>query len=117
MNPETNPTTELNYTRPAAHVHQTQEGYSVALEIPGCKKEDVDISVEDGKLRITALRKKPEHLGTLVYSETPSAGYRRLFDLDPSIDVEKIVAETTNGVLTVTLPKAEACKARKIAVS
>jgi len=55
--------------------------------------------------------------GTLIHRESRPENYRRTFELDPSIDADKINAKIDQGVVTLTLPKAEHVKPRKIAVS
>jgi HSP20 family protein len=55
--------------------------------------------------------------GDLVYGESRPLDYRRVFELDPSIDAARITAKVEQGVLTLTLPKAESVKPRKIAVT
>ena len=55
--------------------------------------------------------------GTLLHRESRPHNYRRTFEIDPSIDVEKISARIIQGVVTLTLPKAEEVKPRKITVS
>jgi HSP20 family protein len=52
-----------------------------------------------------------------VYRETRGFDYRRAFEIDPSIDTAKITAKIDQGVLTLTLPKAESVKPRKITVT
>ncbi len=59
----------------------------------------------------------PTVLGTLIHRESRRKNFRRAFELDPSIDAGKISARIEQGVLTLTLPKAEQVKPRKIAVS
>jgi HSP20 family protein len=55
--------------------------------------------------------------GTLIHRESRTEDFRRVFELDPSIDTSKISARIDQGFLTLTLPKAEQVKPRKIAVS
>ena len=55
--------------------------------------------------------------GTLLHRESRRDNFRRAFELDPSIDASNISAKIENGVVTLTLPKAEQVKPRKIAVS
>lgn len=85
--------------------------------MPGVAKEGVEVSVEDGKLTLVGHRAAGEAPGRVVYTETEGASYRRVFDLDPSIDPEKIAATIEQGLLSVRLHKAEAAKPRKIQVS
>ena len=59
----------------------------------------------------------PAVQGTIVHRESRRENFRRAFELDPSIDTGKISAKIEQGVVTLTLPKAEQVKPRKIAVS
>ena len=71
------------------------------------------------KHELTVLRRRslPEVEGTLIHRELRQENYRRTFELDPSIDTDKISAKIDQGVVTLTLPKAEHIKPRKITVS
>ena len=61
---------------------------------------------------------KPEvNSADLIYRESKPVGFRRVFELDPAIDTGKISAKIENGLLTLSLPKAEAVKPRRITVS
>ncbi len=105
------------FITPAASVNETSEGYTVELEMPGVNKEGLEISVENGELSITGRKNITVPEGTLVHRESKPNHYRRLFEIDPSIDSAKISARISQGVVTLTLPKAEEVKPRKIVVS
>jgi HSP20 family protein len=68
-------------------------------------------------LTITGRRSLPTIDGSLLHHESRRENFRRMFEIDPSIDVNKINARIEQGLLTVTLPKAEHVKPRKITVS
>lgn len=85
--------------------------------MPGVGKDGVEITVEDGQLRLVGRRKEETIPGRAVYRERSSAEYRRVFDLDPSIDTSKVSAHIEQGLLTVRLLKSEALKPRRITVS
>lgn len=85
--------------------------------MPGVGKEGVDITAGDGKLVIVGHRSAGETPGKAVYRERSVHGYRRVFDLDPSIDTGSIEAHAEQGLLSVRLKKSESAKPRKIAVS
>ena len=67
-------------------------------------------------MTIIGRRSSPTVDGTLMHRESRSEDFRRAFELDPSIDTDKISAKIDHGVVTMTLPKAEQVKPRKIAV-
>ena len=105
------------FITPAASVMETADGYTLELEMPGVNKDGLEISVENNELSIVGRRTVPTIEGTLVHRESRSHNYRRLFEIDPSIASGKIVARMNQGVVTLTLPKAEEVKPRKITVS
>jgi HSP20 family protein len=107
----------VRFVTPRVDLHQDGEGFTLEVEMPGVAKEGVEVSVEDGKLTLVGHRAAGEAPGRVVYTETEGASYRRVFDLDPSIDPEKIAATIEQGLLSVRLHKAEAAKPRKIQVS
>ncbi|HTD13850.1 MAG TPA: Hsp20/alpha crystallin family protein, partial [Chthoniobacterales bacterium] len=80
----------------------------------GVDKTGVDITVEDGNLVLVGHRLPLNVSGDPIYVERRPVDYRRVYELDPSIDTDKITARVENGILTVTLPKAERVKPRKI---
>ena len=87
------------------------------LEMPGVNKEGLEISIEKNELSIVGRRSNPTIDGTRVHRESRPHDYRRTFEIDPSIDNGNIVAKMNQGVVTLTLPKAEEVKPRKIKVS
>ena len=104
------------FTMPAASVREEGDNYSLEVEMPGVNKEGLDISIESNELTITGRRSLPQIDGTCLHRESRSENFRRSFELDPSIDTGKIAAKIEQGVLTLTLPKAEQVKPRKITV-
>ena len=108
---------QVTYVAPPSDITQDADGYTLHVEIPGVSKNGVELSFDDGKLTVVALRDNVERAGKIIYSDLPGAGYRRSFDLDPSIDTANISASVEQGVLTIRLQKAESSKPRKIEVS
>ena len=93
------------------------DGYTLEIEMPGVPKEGLDISVENNELTIVGRRSLSNIEGTLIHHESRLENFRRTFELDPSIDADKISATIEQGLVTLTLPKAEHVKPRKITVS
>ena len=105
------------FVTPPASVTEIADGYMLEIEMPGVKKDGLDISVENNELTIVGRRSLPTVEGTLVHRESRLENFRRLFELDPSIDGDKISAKIDQGLVRLTLPTAEHVKPRKITVS
>jgi HSP20 family protein len=105
------------FIAPVATVTENGDGYTLQVEMPGVNKEGLEMWVENNELTIIGRRSLPAVQGTLVHRESRRENFRRTFELDPSIDSAKISASMEQGVVTLTLPKAEQVKPRKITVS
>jgi len=104
------------FIAPPASVTDSAEGYTLEIEMPGVKKDGLDISFENNELTIIGRRSLPAVEGTLIHRESRPENFRRTFELDPSIDANKIGAKIDQGLVTLTLPKAEHVKPRKVTV-
>ena len=103
---------------PATDIYETDQALTVVMEMPGVEKANVDIHVEHDVLNVVGHIdfSKYEKLQP-VYTEYNIGHYRRSFSLSPNhVDQEKIQAEMKDGVLTLTLPKAERAKARRVTI-
>ena len=105
------------FITPPASVREIGDGYTLEIEMPGVKKDGLEISVENNELTIIGRRTLPVVEGTLIHRESRAENFRRMFEIDPSIDANKISARIDQGLVTLTLPKAEHVKPRKITVS
>ena len=105
------------FTAPPATVLENADGYTLEVEMPGVSKETLEMWVENNELTIVGRRSMPTVEGTLLHRESRTENFRRTFELDPSIDAEKISAKIEQGVVSLTLPKAEQVKPRKITVA
>ena len=103
---------------PRADIFETKDGIDVLVDMPGVSAETVDITLEKNVLTINGYVEPygPEGY-TLAWAEYRDGDYQRRFTLSDEIDREKIEANIRDGVLRLHLPKAEAAKTRKIAVS
>jgi HSP20 family protein len=103
---------------PATDVSEGSNGIRITVELPGLKAEDVKLTLEHNTLTISGEKKAAaEEKSERVYRYERSYGaFERVFRLPDSIDSERVSAGFENGVLTVTLPKAERAKSREIAV-
>jgi HSP20 family protein len=109
---------ERQYVRPAVNIFETADGYVLEAEMPGVNKDGLTVNLEGNLLTLEGRRSAQEIPGAdQLYRETREADFRRSFELDPAIDSAKISAKLEQGLLTLTLPKAEAVKPRKITVA
>ena len=104
---------------PALDIHADKDRYFVSLEVPGVKKEDIQISLHEGVLTVSGERKdEREHKeGDTFRSERYFGKFERSVKLLTAIDQTKITASYENGILTIALPKAEEAKPKQISVT
>ncbi|MBA3963731.1 MAG: Hsp20/alpha crystallin family protein [Chthoniobacterales bacterium] len=108
----------LNGWTPALDVYQNADNVVAVVELPGMRKEEIEISLHDGTLTIAGERKSTsDEREKTERIERFTGKFRRSVTLPTRIDAAKIAASYKDGVLTVTLPKAEEAKPKKIEVS
>jgi len=102
---------------PIADIYETNDALTVILEMPGVEKNNVDVRVEDDVLRVTGQLDLSKYKGLApLYTEYNIGNYARNFRLSNKIDQNKIAAELRDGVLWLTLSKAEEAKPRTIEI-
>jgi HSP20 family protein len=103
---------------PALNVWERENELCVEAELPGLKSEDVDVSVVGQQLVIKGRRANFEpEAGVAFHRRERAAGdFARNIDLPVDVDANRVEAKLADGVLLITLPKAEAAKPRKIQV-
>lgn len=103
---------------PAMNVWVNEDGAIVTTELPGVNPEELDISVVDDTLTLSGTRKADELEEGATYHrrERGCGSFTRSFQLPFKVDPQKVEAVASNGVLTITLPRAEEDKPKKIAV-
>ncbi len=104
------------YLLPDVNIFETKDGYVLEAEMPGVSKEGLEITLEGNEMTIVGHRQTEVQPGELLFRERRLADYRRVFELDPAVDTTKVSAKMEQGVLTLTLPKSEQVKPRKIKV-
>ncbi|MGH7953920.1 MAG: Hsp20/alpha crystallin family protein [Limisphaerales bacterium] len=104
---------------PALDVHEEKDNFIVQAELPGLKREDIDVSLHDGVLTISGERKmEKKHEDAEIYRTERFYGkFQRTVSLPTSVAADKVKAEYKEGVLTITLPKTEEAKPKHIDVS
>ncbi|HEV7868161.1 MAG TPA: Hsp20/alpha crystallin family protein [Chthoniobacteraceae bacterium] len=104
---------------PALDVHDDKENFVVHLELPGMKKEDINLSLHDGMLTVSGERKqeREQKNGGSFRSERYFGKFQRSVTLPALVDASKVSASYKDGVLIVTLPKSEEAKPKQIEVS
>jgi HSP20 family molecular chaperone IbpA len=101
-----------------ADIFEDANALTVVLEMPGVDKQNVDIHVDAGVLHIEGRLDFSKYEGMQpVYTEYNVGHYRRSFSLSNRIDQSQIGADMKDGVLTITLPKAEEAKPRRISIN
>ena len=97
-------------------IHEDENNIIVEAELPGFKKDEIDVSMEQGVLTINAMRKPEERKTEHHLSERRFARVSRSFRLPIAVDENKVEAHLEHGLLTLTLPKREEVKPRRIEV-
>ena len=102
---------------PALDVYQDKDQFTVVAELPGLKKEDIELSLQDGILTISGERKQEKKSEEGYRNERFFGRFQRSVTLPTSVDGSNVKATYEDGVLKVVLPKAEEAKPKKIDVS
>ena len=108
---------ERGYLVPQVNIVETKDSLILEAEMPGVSKDGLEVLLEGNELTIAGRRQTGVPGAELVYRESNPRDFRREFVLDPSIDTSKLSATIEQGMLTVTLPKTEKVKPRKIQVT
>lgn len=89
------------------HVQESEDSWTLELALPGYRKEQIDLEVDETQLKVFAVVEDKESANGSVFGKTP---FERSFELSDDIDVEKISANLENGILRIALPKKEEAK-------
>jgi HSP20 family molecular chaperone IbpA len=102
---------------PRSDIIETEDGYLIAMDMPGVDQNSIDITLEQNILTVNGHTSEvPPEGYSLALAEYRIGDYERSFRLTDKVDREKIDASYQDGVLHLVLPKAEEAKARKISV-
>lgn len=104
---------------PALDVYEDKDQFVITAELPGMKKEDIELSIHNGSLTLSGERKSEHEAESAgVYrAERYFGKFQRSVDLPAAVATDRVKAEYKDGVLTVTLPKAEEAKPKQISVN
>ena len=106
-----------SYYAPLVDISETDEAIIVEADVPGVDRSAVEVKIDNGLLSILGRVPRKSVTGvTRLYEEFTPADYYRAFSISEEIDESRITAICTDGVLTVTLPKAERARVQKIKV-
>ena len=103
---------------PVIDIAETEENVLIKAELPGCKPENIEVTVQGGTITLSgekqeSIREKNENV---FHAESTYGRFRRDLVLPAEVKADKITAQYHDGVLTVTLPKEEKAKARRITI-
>jgi HSP20 family protein len=103
---------------PRTNIAESDKAYEISLDLPGMKPEDFTVEVKDGNLWITGERKQQMHEEGKTYHcvECQYGQFRRVIPLGESVKADKIQAEYKDGVLRLSVPKAESAQPKRIEV-
>ncbi len=96
------------------NVHEEQDAYILSALVPGLKAEDLSIQVLEDILRIEGEYKADDN--NYLVRELPTGSFTRTLRLPSAIDAGQVQANIADGVLTLTLPKAESARPKKISI-
>lgn len=99
-----------------ADVEETGDAYTIRLDVPGVKREDIDIQLDAGDLMVTGEIKEPQREGTVRRRERPFGRFEHIISLPREINPDNLEAKLNNGVLTVRVGKAKVSSRRRIEV-
>jgi HSP20 family protein len=104
---------------PAIDIHDSKDNLVVKAELPGLKKEDIDVSVQNGTLVIKGEKKEETEKREkgVIRTERFYGSFHRAISLPTAVDESKVKAAYKNGVLELTLPKKEEAKPKQIKVN
>ena len=103
---------------PVVDIVESEQEFSLLVELPGVQKSDVKLSVQDGVLTLNGQREQDKEVKGIRFHRTERAygRFTRSFALPESVDEQKLSAEFRDGLLKVHLPKAEKAKPRSVEV-
>jgi HSP20 family protein len=113
-----NETAAMTVWLPHVNLSETENAYLVAVDLPGMTRDEINVEVVQGDLWITGERRQEsEESGKTFHRVECAYGtFRRMIRLGDAVDSERVDAEYKEGVLRITVPKAEAAKPHRIEI-
>jgi HSP20 family protein len=107
MEPAWRPSSTFTFSAPAIDMSEDDKAYKITAELPGLDAKDVDVSVTGDRLVLKGEKRqeKEEKDKNYYFSERSYGSFQRAFELPTSVDRDKVTADYSKGVLTITLPK------------
>jgi HSP20 family protein len=102
---------------PALDLYQDRDHFTVFIDLPGMKKEDIDVSLHGDALTISGQRNREEKDDQGLRNERFYGNFQRSITLPSAVDSSKVKASYQDGILQIVLPKSEEAKPRQIEVS
>lgn len=103
---------------PRTNLYDNGDHFIVIAEVPGMTKDDIHVKIQGNYLELSGSRRIEKPEGYKIHrTETPTATFTRSFTIPSDVDVEKVQASLKNGLLTLTMPKAEAAKPKQIDIN
>ncbi len=107
----------LEHWSPLADVEETDDAYTVELDLPGVAREDVDIQLDDRRLTVAGNIEEKERKGILHRRTRRVGRFHYSVTLPGDVDADGVSAQLHDGVLTVRVPKSAQAKPRRIAIT
>lgn len=102
---------------PLADVTEDEDGYLVEVELPGVKRDDISIELLGSELAVSGTLQEKERQGLVRHRTRRTGEFHYRVRLPQSVDADKIEATLDEGVLSIRVPKVEAAKPRRIAIT
>lgn len=113
--PENQPA-RVEYVAPPVNIYETQSDYVLEAEMPGVSKDGLEVTLEGNELTIHGRRAAEAPPGEPLLRERYPAEFKRVFEIDPALDTNRISAKVEQGLLTLILPKSSRQQPRRILV-
>ena len=101
---------------PLVDVEETDDSYVLEVELPGVRRDDVDLEVDQGRLRLTAERRERQRVGLLRHRTRTTGRYSMALTLPGPVDGDAVSASLDHGLLTVVVPETDRARRRRIPI-